>query len=98
MWLRRLLPINSNNLKWYANFINLIFIKKYLNNCRVCILLKPPKPYMPFVFADVYYLTQNKVKTPDQVHCLVFDATYSQAPGGGRKGFLKRANHFIIGN
>lgn len=27
VWPRRLLPINSNNLKWYANFINLIFIK-----------------------------------------------------------------------
>ena len=27
VWLRRLLPINSNNLEWYANFINPIFIK-----------------------------------------------------------------------
>ena len=27
VWPRRLLPINSNNLKWYANFIKPIFIK-----------------------------------------------------------------------
>ena len=27
VWQRRLLPINSNNLEWYANFINPIFIK-----------------------------------------------------------------------